>query len=186
MKKLSFTGLFCITLLLLTCRDDEEIRMDPIVFYETGDYVLQATCIGNDIEFFLDAVVDTTDGSVGSFPNSDIYRIYVDYNNNEEIDANVDMLFSPLEDGRICQVNLLTNSSTTGCSFSDDITGETLFSSTENAAEPHINHRLRVPKDVLSSGSSIGLVIEIYDSETGWQTLPEGADVLGRTVTVSW
>ncbi|MEL6973544.1 MAG: hypothetical protein AAFO02_25550, partial [Bacteroidota bacterium] len=133
-----------------------------------------------------DVIIDTTDDSRGTFPDSDIYRIYVDYNNNKVIDANVDMLFSPLSDGRICRAALLTDNSTTACSFSDDITGETLFTMTENAGVAHTNHRLRVPKNVLSSGSEIGVVVELYDPDMGWTTLPIGADVLGRTITVSW
>ncbi|MEO0727512.1 MAG: hypothetical protein AAFZ63_23410 [Bacteroidota bacterium] len=96
------------------------------------------------------------------------------------------MLFSPLSDGRICRAALLTDNSTTACSFSDDITGETLFTMTENAGVAHTNHRLRVPKNVLSSGSEIGVVVELYDPDMGWTTLPIGADVLGRTITVSW
>ncbi len=187
MKRLSFLILLCPVFFLLACGDDDtEIQLDPIIFYDNGDYLLQATCTGDDIEFFLDAVMDITDGSMGAFPNSDIYRIYVDYNDNKTIDANIDLLISPLEDGRICTVKLLTAGSTTGCSFANDITGETLFSSTENTGEAHINHRLRLPKTVLSSGSSVGLVVELYDSETGWQRLPEGGDVFGRTINLSW
>ena len=188
MKKLSFLLLLSPVFFFLACDDDDvEIRQDPIVFYDSNGYVFQATCIGDDIEFFLDVTPDRTDAAMGSYPNHDVYRISVDYNNNQVLDANVDLMFAPTSDGRMCQVFLLTQSSTTGCNFSGDITGETLFSGTENDDVPHINHRLRVPKNVLSSSSTVRVVVELYDSDTGWITLPEGSSVFswGGSV-ISW
>lgn len=187
MKKLSLLILFTPVFFFLSCDDEEvEIRQDPIVFYDEDGYFLQATCVGDDIEFFFDITPDTTDARMLDFPNGDFYTLYVDYNNNQVLDRNIDMLFGPLEDGRICRSELLTETSTTPCMFSDDIRGETLFSATENSSVPHINYLLRVPKDVLSNGSTIGVVVEVYDSAMGWRNVPLGADRFGRTLTISW
>ncbi len=187
MKKLSLLILLSPVFFFLSCDDDDvEIRQAPIVFYDNDGYLLQATCVDDYIEFFFDITPDTTDARMLTFPNGDFYTLYVDYNNNGTLDRNIDLLFGPLEDGRICRSELLTETSTTPCMFSGEITGETLFSATENSSVPHINYLLRVPKEVLSNGSTIGVIVEVYDSASGRRTLPIGADRFGRTLTISW
>lgn len=187
MKKLSFLILLSPVFILLACDDDDvEIRQDPIVFYDDAGYFFQATCVGDDIEFFLDITPDTTDNRSGSSFDGDFYGLYIDYNNNQVLDPNIDLLMGTTEDGRICIAKLLSETSTTGCSFSDDYSGMTLFSSTENSEVPHINHLVRVPKSILSADSSIGVIVRLNDGAGGQRWLPEGFDFFGKTLSIRW
>lgn len=166
--------------------DKDAITPDPVKFYTDSDYAFYFEEQDDKIEFFIDAISDESDDLAGDFPDSDLYRIYVDYNANGVIDSGTDIVFSPFTDGSICVAPLLTATSTSGCAFYDEVTSENAFTKTENSKEEHINFRVTLPKEMLSNGSAIKVIIGVHNAETGWQRFPEDSELFSTAFDIAW
>ncbi|MEM8527436.1 MAG: hypothetical protein AAGG68_22535, partial [Bacteroidota bacterium] len=157
-------------------------------FYETDELVMQFTCSDGNVEFFIDALYDKTDGRTGIVRNRDAYVIFIDYNNNGLIDPLVDLRVSPFSTtttDRTCISYFLERNISTPCNFFDDITRELNFSPTENSDVPHMNYSVKLPKERIAKDSKIGIVIEIFDSETReWQNFPITGNVFSNTIEI--
>ncbi len=178
-------------LILISCNKDDDMNIEDDInteteFFNDGNHVFSYKCQDDNIEFFLDAVSDKSNAVLGSWPDKDIYRIYVDFNSNEEVDSGIDLMFSPKEDNSICIVSLIDQTSASGCSFNDAVFGENLFTSTSNSEELHVNYKVTIPKEVLSNSSSANIVIQLYDSETGWQYFPSSNTFFISHYKISW
>lgn len=170
---------------IVSCKKDSE-PVVPIEFFNDGDHIFTYACNNDKVDFFIDAIRDTTNQTEGAWPDVDIYRLLIDFNNNGMLDADVDLQISPLEDNRICVVYALTNMSTTPCFFPEDVSGEVNFSNTENAATLHTNFKVSVPKALLSNGSTANVAIHVYDSENGWSYIPPDNNFYRTTFEITW
>lgn len=187
MKNLNFALLLFTILTFAGCGDDDDTTIvGPVEFFNDGNYIFSYACEGDQIEFFIDVLADKTNSTQRPYPDRDFYRVYVDHNNNGVLDRDVDLVFSPLDDGRLCVSYLLTQTSITTCSFFDDATSETFFSATENETEEHINHRVRLPKDLLSNGATIKVSVQVYDASGSWTVLPDAAPLFDSAFEISW
>lgn len=174
-----------ITFFLFSC-GKEEIITEPVVFLKTSNVLFQYDCNDNNITFFLDVLEDVSDGTTGTWPNTDVYRIYIDYNNNGILDSELDLIISTVDDGSTCMAYSLSQTSTTGCNFYDDVTSEKAFSSTDNLEVPHMNYTIIVPKARASEGSKIKVAIHIYNSESGWSKFPSDQDLFLDAFELEW
>lgn len=185
MLNLTRTAFFLLTLAIFSCKKEDDTG--PLTdFFIDSDVVLQYQCKGNDIEFTLDILSDTSNDFDGEWPDKDIYRIYVDYNSNDQIDEGVDVVFSLMNDNDICTVGLISQTSTTPCDFYDDVTGDQFFGVTEHSKDQHVSYRLRVPKSRLSNTTSTKLYLEIFDAMDGWKAIPEDDPLFENSVEISW
>ena len=174
-----------LLLLVSSCKDDDEPSVSK-EFFNDGDHVLYYECKGDKINFLIDVLNDTTDGTTGTFPDNDTYRIYVDYNSNGTVDASVDLLIGNISDNSVCVAYFTSGVSTTGCAPADGLSHTRAFSSTENSSEDHTNFRISVPKNLLSDGSSTNVYIQVYDPVTGWLSFPSDAPLFDSFFEISW
>ncbi len=174
-----------VIVLVSSCKKDDIIT-DPVIFYDDRTTVLQYRCINDDIEFFVDALSDTTNHIGGEYPNVDFCGISIDYNNNGVLDANIDLQVSQLADERMCVSYLLSQNSSTPCEFYSDVTGETKFSSTINSTEPHMNYTIRIPKSRISENNVSNLSIRLHNAETGFEFIPREQDYFTSTIEIEW
>ncbi len=181
----SLSFLMLLLLIVSSCKK-EEIAADPVVFYEDGNTILQFTSDGDDIEFFFDALNDLSDGRLGSFPNNDIFRLVIDYNNNGIIDSEVDLTIGILEDGAVCVSYIKDQQTLTPCEFFDDTSGTINFSSTENLEQAHMNYRVKVPKSIIAEGNQIKVIVSLHDSEEGWTEFPRNQVWFSNAFDIQW
>lgn len=184
---LSLSSMLCFSILLLSSCKKEEVIQTPVEFFNDGTHILSYQSKGDKIEFTFDAVGDGSNALNGTYPEVDTYRLYVDHNSNSLLDSGTDLLIGPHDDGRICVATLLSQNSTTGCEFLDNVTGEGLFSATENSQTNHVSYSLSIPKSVLSDGNSANVYIEILDGRAGWQYFPSySAELFDNFFEVTW
>ena len=184
LKNLKWLPLIMI-LTTISCNKENDLII-PIEFFNDGNHVFYFECQDENIEFFIDALSDKSNGVSGSWPNKDIYRIFVDYNRNGTVDSGIDLMFSPKDDNSVCVVSLINQTSTSACSFYDDVIGENLFTSTDNSEEQHVNFKVSIPKRILSNSSSTNIVVQLYDSETGWQYFPSNNTLFSTYFEINW
>ena len=161
-------------------------KTEPQEFFNDGDHVFSYRCSGDDIVFSLEILADETDETTGVWPDVDTYRMAIDFNNNRTLDSEVDLILSPLDDGRICVSQLLTQNSTQPCAFYEDVIGFTWFIATENSSAEHVVHNFRIPKTRLSNSTVANISVEVYDPITGWNQYPDDSDLFSKTLEISW
>ena len=171
-----------ITLITSCTKDDEN---DEITVVETMDNIITYSCDSENLIFKIDAISDTSNSINGTWPEKDLYRLYFDFNNNGLIDAGTDFMLSPKND-EICFVNLISQNSTSGCSFFDNIVGTSKFDSSSNLETPHVQFEISIPKSVFSSDAKTNLSIQIRDSEIGWRYYPSNSAFFSSTYEIAW
>ena len=188
MKNLSFplTSLFCCLLFLFSCQK-ECVITEPVVFYQDEEVVLQFECEKDDIIFFIDVIGDTTDGRTGAFPDADFFRLYVDFNANQMIDEDIDLLMGKQEDGTVCVASLIDATRTKPCNFYGDTSVETSFATTDNEPDLlHMSYRLRVPKDRVAEDNTARVIVNVYDASRGWRNFPLDQELFSKAFEISW
>jgi len=179
--------LLIVSILTITsCQKDDKLSA-PQEFSNTRGGVFSYQTDDDNITFLIDDINNSTNNLTGDFPEADFYRIYVDFNNNGTLDDGVDLMFGPQSDGRICVVTLKSQTSTSGCAYYDDVTGESLFSTTANDEIDHVNYTITIPKSRLSNSSSIAnITIRMHDEENGYAQFPGDSPLFTDTFEISW
>ncbi|MEM1215473.1 MAG: hypothetical protein AAGJ82_07305 [Bacteroidota bacterium] len=184
---LTLCSLLCLIILLFPACGEDEVEMTPRTeFYNDGEFVFLFSTEGNNVTLELEALLDTINQIGGTFPDTDFYTVYADYNRNGVIDEGIDVLFSPLEDGRICRATLIRQQATAPCDFPGNVSGQSRFQTSEAAATDHVTHTLTLPKDQLTAGDTASLVINMYAPETNSQRLPSNDTLFVNTLEISW
>ena len=177
--------LFIIILSQSSCTK-ESVKLDPVTILQDDEIIIQFKCEGDNIEFFIAAIGDLSDGTNRTFPDMDIYRVFIDYNNNELIDQGVDLMISPKFNDSICVVYLLDEIAVSRCNYFNDITGEINFSSTDNLQILHMNYRVSLPKSRVSEDNKSRIIVQVYDSEKGWKNYPSDPQKFSKSIEIEW
>lgn len=181
-----FAVFFCL-LLLSSCSKEENNNVEKTTIFENETIVISYDTDDSSVNFYFDAIDDLTNAINGTWPDLDLYRVYFDKNNNGIIDPGIDFLISPNTPG-ICYATLITQTSSSGCSYYDDLTGTENFGTTENLNEDHAYYQLSVPKNLFSSDSKVNFTVDIRDSETDWSHYPVTRDpvLFELTFEITW
>jgi len=187
MKKHSFSILVLFCFFITSCSKDEPIQIPNTVVFENQTINIAFDRDDSNINFYIDAFDDFTNAIDGIWPDLDLYRIYFDKNNNGILDEGIDFLLSPTEQG-ICYSTLITQSSTSACSFFAGVTGTSNFGTTDNQSEEHVFYQLTVPIELFSSESKVNFMVHVRDSETDWSYYPVTRDpiLFEGTFEISW
>ncbi len=192
MKTIIFSFLlptfFLSSLLLVTsCSKEEENNIEKTVVFENPTIDISFDTDGANINIYIDAIDDFTNAIDGTWPDLDLYRIYFDKNNNGILDEGVDFLMSPIDQG-ICYATLITQTSTSACSFIDGLVGTANFGPTEKVSDDHAYYQLTIPKSLFSNERKVNFTVDVRDSETGWSNYPVIRDpvLFEETFEISW
>lgn len=192
MKTITFSFLlptfFLFSLLLVTsCSKEEEKNIEKTVVFENPTIDISFDTDGANINIYIDAIDDFTNAIDGTWPDLDLYRIYFDKNNNGILDEGVDFLMSPIDQG-ICYATLITQTSTSACSFIDGLVGTANFGPTEKVSDDHAYYQLTIPKSLFSNERKVNFTVDVRDSETGWSHYPVIRDpvLFEETFEISW
>lgn len=158
-------------LLFSSCSKDEKNNVEKTTIFENETVVISYDTDDSNVNFYFDAIDDFTNAINGTWPDLDLYRVYFDKNNNGVIDSGIDFLVSPNTPG-ICYATLITQTSSSGCSYFDELTGSSNFGTTENLNEDHTYYQLTVPKGLFSSDSKVNFTVHVRDSEIDWSYYP--------------
>lgn len=182
---LSLTSIILFSFLILTSCSKESTSERMTVF-EGRDHIITYDYDDSHINIFVDSFKDTTDATDGTWPDIDIMSIYFDKNNNGILDPGIDFLLGSTENSQICYATLISDVSTSGCSFFDNLTGDTMFGPTENLSQDHVHFNLSIPKSFFSDESKVNFYVRLIDSNTGQDYLPSSPPSFASTFEITW
>ncbi|MCC6723152.1 MAG: hypothetical protein IT258_01490 [Saprospiraceae bacterium] len=174
-------GLLALTLNFSCKKDDANPAKE---FFSDNGHVFTYKLDGDDIVFNLDVLSDRTLGLLGTYPDIDIYRLYVDVDNNGVVDKDIDLMFSLGESGT-CMVTLVDEFSTSACSYPETVNGTRSFGKTGNSSTPHTSFKVSIPKTMLSKSTKANVVVHLFDSATSWSYFPSGESLFDKTFELS-
>ncbi len=155
---------------LISCNKDE--ISDPVEIINTEAHIVTYSSNSEYLFIQIDALLDTSnqlDWSENSF--TDFYTIYIDANNNEVLDPNLDFIIGRSSAG-VCFAHLLTESSTTGCDFQTGTTAQNIFGPSNNAAYDHVQFEIEVPLSLFESSNETKVFMNMYDASGISHTYP--------------
>ena len=164
---------FFITCMGVSCKKECDEK-GPQVFYDTVNQNFSYKCTNDNdkVVFNLEDFSDLTYAYDGSYPDKDIFRIYVDFNRNGIVDEGIDLMFSPIN-SNVCIVKLISQTSTTACTYNNSDASYLYWSgSSTSGQKQHISFIVSIRKSLLSNGTKANIVVELYDAETGWKHFP--------------
>ena len=121
-----------------------------------------------------------------TLPDIDTYRLYFDSNNNGLLDTGIDFMISTSNGGEDCYVTLISQTSTSGCNFFDDIIGTAKFEESQNSDTDHVQFNISIPKRLFSQESMTNLTIRVRDSEIGWRSYPSDSPFFTSTYQINF
>ena len=187
LKRFFLLSLFFHLILFSSCSKEENNNIEKTTIFENGTIVISYETDDSNVTFYFDALYDLTNAINGTWPDLDLYRVFFDKNNNGVIDSGVDFLISPNTPG-ICYATLITQTSNSGCTYFDDLTGSENFGTTENLNQDHAYYQLTVPKNLFSADSKVNFTVHVRDSETNWSYYPATRDpiLFESTYEITW
>lgn len=139
---------------------NQENKIDIV---RNSNHIITYECLEDDIVFTFDLIGDITNNLNQEWPHLDNYRVWVDYNQNNELDSLIDKVFAPLYGSVICKAILLDQRSSTTCHFDASYTGSERFGFSENLDADHIIFEMTIPKNELSDKGGAAVYFEIFD-----------------------
>jgi len=149
-------------------------------------HVITYQCFEELIEFKFDLISDITNDLNGKWPRVDHIRIWVDYNQNTEVDELVDRCFSPLDYPNVCKSLMYTKSRLTTCFFDSGSTSEEAFTSSINSTSNHVIFTMNIPKSELSNyEGEASIYIEIFDGSGRSTSYPTRSRLFSGTLHIN-
>ena len=110
------------------------------------DHIITYECTDETIKFTFDLIGDVTNELDGKWPILDHIRIWVDFNQNAEIDELIDRSFTPFDSPNVCKSLMYTKTRLTTCFFDSGSSSKKSFTGTSNLGTNHIVFEMEIPK----------------------------------------
>ena len=181
-----FTALVIFGFLIFSACSKEE-STEKLVIFEDETLVLSYDSNDSAVRLYIDLIGDLSDNIDEASLGTDIYSIVFDVNNNGILDPNIDFRLSRF-DLSVCHSSLISETSSSGCSFWENLWAVQYFGSTENSPEDHVFFQVSIPLELLSSDSKANFYLRYLDAESGitYYPSPSGPEFFSNTFEITW
>lgn len=173
MKKLILTTLVASMVFFNSCEseptfisglfdsDEIEIVANDLISasYQTNE---------EEIKFIIEDLLNTSDNRDEEFPSIDFAAIYVDMNNNNQGDPDIDKRYTISSLGEPCVTFYIDENATSACTTEFGHTDVALFTSSDKNTEDHIIYEITLRKEfIFSEQNTVGLIFVLNGDDSG-------------------
>ncbi|MGM0582528.1 MAG: hypothetical protein ACQETL_17750 [Bacteroidota bacterium] len=184
--------IFLYILLLLNSAKLESTNnknhLDNNYLIKNENHIVSYECLEKDIKFKFDFIGDETNELNGSWPKIDMYRIWVDFNNNNKIDSLIDRNFSPIKfksDYLVCKSLMLSKIKLKPCIIDTDAVCFKEFTKTDNSKSRHVYFEMIIPKKELSQSNKVSVYFEFFDGNGKKFSYPSNSPLFNDTYLIN-
>ncbi len=174
---------------LTSCDDFEsgEFMSAEMIVSESDNHSIRYQTNDEELKFIVEDLNNTSMNFDTTGSSRDFVTLYLDFNNNNEGDANIDKLYSTRSDSDIaCLSYFLSPSSSTSCNEELGYTITKSFKSTDANSEAHVVHELIIRKEFLPTTNEAGVKFYMGGIDSGLYIPSLTTKLFANTIVVSW
>ena len=164
-----------------------EFTSAEIVISDSDEHSIRYQANEQELKFIVEDLNNISMNFDTTGPNRDFIILYVDVNNNNVGDANIDKLYSTRADSDVACVALyITPTSISPCTEELGYSIEQSFISTLNNTTDHVVYELIMRKEFFPTTNEIGLKFRMGGLDSTGYVPSLTSKLFANTVVISW